>query len=167
MSGRNFAPSRYVMSSGASISLLNESSFEMAVGVAGPNDPLLGRYQEKILNKPKKIRACGCWIVWVTPVKTVSYTGHAVGHDGWTRNRFVVKGTRSKKLWEGPRKSRRLGTCTWSNMYAPWSLRCVNGYLHSTSFCTLTMLVVIHVMMLQITKPFTVRFTDTKLITHP
>ena len=59
MSGRNFAPSRYVMSSGASISLLNESSFEMAVGVAGPNDPLLGRYQEKILNKPKKIRACG------------------------------------------------------------------------------------------------------------
>ena len=66
--------------------------------------------------------------------KTVSYTGHAVG-DGWTRNRFVVKETRSKY-----RRTQKKPTTR--NMYMVKRVRsmkpeCVNGYLHSTVSTTI------------------------------
>jgi len=49
----------------------------MAVEVAGPNDPLLGRYHEKVLNKPKKIRACGrCGCLGHTRKTCIIYKSH-------------------------------------------------------------------------------------------
>ena len=77
MSTRNYAPSDYVMPSGARISLLKPQNFEMAVEVAGPNDPLLGRYHEQVINKPKKIRSCGrCGCLGHTRKNCVVYMSH-------------------------------------------------------------------------------------------